>query len=94
MNHASVFNIFFLYVGIRSRNYLSVSHENVNGVVGRYMNHVPCEVQQQKCGDLHGNFNCSSPAVEPKTGIEFPTLLDNIFGGSNSSLNTEVEYLN
>ncbi|KAL7598335.1 fatty-acid-binding protein 2 isoform X1 [Lactuca sativa] len=73
-----------------SRNYLAVSHENVNGVVGRYMNHVPCEVQQQKCGDLHGNFNCSSPAVEPKTGIEFPTLLDNIFGGSNSSLNTEV----
>lgn len=68
-----------------SRNYLAVSHENGNGVVERCINHSPCEV------DLHhSNFNCLARAIEPRTGIEFPTLLDNVFGGSNSSLNTEV----
>lgn len=74
-----------------SRNMFAVSHENGNGIVGRLMNHSPCEVEQRRCGDFqNGNFNCSTRAVEPRTGIEFPTLLDNIFGGSNSSLNTEV----
>lgn len=74
----------------RSRNFLAVSHENDNAVVGRSMNHSPCEVEHRRCGDNNGTFNCSARAVEPRTGIEFPTILDNIFGGSNSSLNTEV----
>ncbi|KAL4590168.1 hypothetical protein LXL04_003090 [Taraxacum kok-saghyz] len=70
-----------------SSNYLAVSHETGNGVVGICMNHMPCEVQKQRCE----SFDCSAAhAIEPRTGIEFPTLLDNIFGGTNSSLNTEV----
>lgn len=74
-----------------SRNFLAVSHENGNAVVERSLNHSPCEVEQRSCGDLYyGNFNCTAHAVEPRTGIEFPTILDNIFGGSNTSLNTEV----
>ncbi|KAI3803207.1 hypothetical protein L1987_31356 [Smallanthus sonchifolius] len=73
-----------------SRDFLAVSNENVNATVGRSMNHSPCEVELRRCGDFDGNFNCSARAIEPRTGIEFPTILDNIFGGSNSSLNTEV----
>ncbi|XP_076898300.1 fatty-acid-binding protein 2-like [Bidens hawaiensis] len=60
--------------------------ENVNEIAGRSVNYGPCEIQQRRCGDFEGNIN----TVEPRTGIEFPTILDNIFGASNSSLNTEV----
>ncbi|KAJ9538362.1 hypothetical protein OSB04_031095 [Centaurea solstitialis] len=74
-----------------SRSFLAVSHENGNAVVERSLNRGPCEVEQRRGGDLsYGNFNYTAIAVEPRTGIEFPTILDNIFGGSNSSLNTEV----
>ncbi|KVG40999.1 Chalcone isomerase [Cynara cardunculus var. scolymus] len=74
------------------RNFLAVSHENGNAVVERSLNHSPCEVEQRRCGDLHyENFNCPAHAVEPRTGIEFPTILDNIFEGSNTSLNMESE---
>ncbi|KAI7737017.1 LOW QUALITY PROTEIN: hypothetical protein M8C21_016199, partial [Ambrosia artemisiifolia] len=71
-----------------SRDFLAVSNENVNAVVGRSMNYGPCKVVQRRCGD--GSLNCSARAVEPRTGIEFPTISDNVFGASNSSLNTEV----
>ncbi|GJU83818.1 retrovirus-related pol polyprotein from transposon TNT 1-94 [Tanacetum coccineum] len=78
-------------LGNASRNSVAVSHENKNTVVERSMNHSPCEVEQRKCGDIkYGSSNCSASAVEPRTGIEFPTILDNIFGGGNSSFNTEV----
>ncbi|KAK9078496.1 hypothetical protein SSX86_002553 [Deinandra increscens subsp. villosa] len=73
-----------------SRNFLAVSNENVDAIGGRSMNHSPCEVVQRRCGDFDDNINCSAHAVEPRTGIEFPTILDNIFGASTSSLNTEV----
>ncbi|KAL8189460.1 hypothetical protein R6Q57_029026 [Mikania cordata] len=73
-----------------SRNFLAVSNESVNAIVGRSINHNPCEVTQRRCGDFDGNYNFSARAVEPRTGIEFPSILDNIFGASNSSLNTEV----
>ncbi|MFS7909961.1 hypothetical protein Hanom_Chr02g00100711 [Helianthus anomalus] len=55
-----------------SRDFLAVSNENVNAVVGRSMNHSPCEVLQRRCGDGDGSFNCSVRAVEPRTSIEFP----------------------
>ncbi|GJU83819.1 fatty-acid-binding protein 2, partial [Tanacetum coccineum] len=78
-------------LGNASGNSVAVSHENKNTVVERSMNHSPCEVEQRKCGDIkYGSSNCSASAVEPRTGIEFPTILDNIFGGGNSSFNTEV----
>lgn len=78
-------------LGNTSRNFFAVSHENNNVVVERSMNHSPCEVEQRRCGDIKfGSSNCSASAVEPRTGIEFPTILDNIFGGGNSNFNTEV----
>nr|GEY81115.1 fatty-acid-binding protein 2 isoform X1 [Tanacetum cinerariifolium] len=78
-------------LGNASRNFCAVSHENKNAVVERSMNHSPCEVEQRRCGDIkYGSSNCSASAVEPRTGIEFPTILDNIFGGDNSSFNTEL----
>ncbi|PWA72316.1 chalcone-flavanone isomerase family protein [Artemisia annua] len=74
-----------------SRNFFAVSHETNNAVVERSMNHSPCEVEQRRCGDIKfGSSNCSASAVEPRTGIEFPTILDNIFGGGKSNFNTEV----
>ncbi|KAD6794848.1 hypothetical protein E3N88_05744 [Mikania micrantha] len=72
---------------------LAVSNESVNVIAGRSINHNPCEVTQRRCGDFDGNYSCLERAVEPRTGIEFPTILDNIFGASNSSLNTEVDFL-
>lgn len=85
------FNVFLW--ALFSRNFLTVSLSRENGdtVLGRNMNHSPCDVDQRRCSDLrYENFNCSTHAVEPRTGIEFPTILDNIFGGTNSSFNTEV----
>ncbi|MFS7991810.1 putative chalcone isomerase, 3-layer sandwich, chalcone isomerase superfamily [Helianthus anomalus] len=80
----------FLFV-ISSRNFLAVSNENDNAIIRRSMNHNPCEVEQRRCGEFYQkNSNFSAPTVEPRTGIEFPTISDNIFGESNSSLNTEV----
>lgn len=94
MRHAQyLFELFFVgfVSGIRSRNFLAVSCENGNAVAGRSVNHSPCDVEQWRCGDLNsGNSSCSTSTVEPRTGIEFPTILDNIFGGAKTSLNTEV----
>ncbi|XP_044471918.1 fatty-acid-binding protein 2 [Mangifera indica] len=52
----------------------------------------PCEVEPQHCGSLSfSNLNRRRHAVEPKTGIEFPVILDNMLDtGHNSSLTSEV----
>ncbi|KAF7830409.1 fatty-acid-binding protein 2 [Senna tora] len=53
---------------------------------------IPCEVKKQGRAHLSlPGLNCTKHAVEPKTGIEFPTILDNILDGEqNSSLNSQV----
>ena len=50
------------------------------------------EVERQVCPRLSFNdLNLTKPAVEPKTGIEFPMVLDNAMAGEqNSSFNSEV----
>ncbi|XP_031287058.1 fatty-acid-binding protein 2 [Pistacia vera] len=52
----------------------------------------PCEIEPQRCGSLSfPNLNRRRHAVEPRTGIEFPVILDNILDtGNNSSLTSEV----
>ncbi|XP_071742070.1 fatty-acid-binding protein 2 [Rutidosis leptorrhynchoides] len=61
-----------------SSNYLSDSNVNGNAVVGENLNHNPCDVEQWRCSDLNsGSYRCSKNALEPKTGIEFPTILEN-----------------
>lgn len=51
-----------------------------------------CEVEPQHCGSLSfSNLNRRRHAVEPRTGIEFPVILDNMLDtGHNSSLTSEV----
>ncbi|XP_071716502.1 fatty-acid-binding protein 2-like [Rutidosis leptorrhynchoides] len=74
-----------------SRNHLAVSNENGNAVVARNVNHSPCDVEQLRFNDLNSRSSiCPTSAVEPRTGIEFPTILENIFGEGKPSLNTEV----
>ncbi|BAT82486.1 hypothetical protein LR48_Vigan07g254900 [Vigna angularis] len=53
---------------------------------------VPKEVECQGCPFLsYLELNQSKPAVEPKTGIEFPLVLDNIFAGEKDfGFNSEV----
>lgn len=58
----------------------------------------PCEVETRGCGPFSEiylqNLAWSSNAVEPRTGIEFPTVLDNIITGENTSLTPEVSRQN
>ncbi|XP_065622203.1 fatty-acid-binding protein 2-like isoform X3 [Quercus suber] len=51
-----------------------------------------CKVENQRCMDLSfPDLNLTRHAVEPRTGIEFPMILDNILTGEkNSSLSSEV----
>ncbi|KAM3270216.1 fatty-acid-binding protein 2 isoform X1 [Capsicum chacoense] len=52
----------------------------------------PCEVEHRACDNsFFQNLNWSRHAVEPRTGIEFPTILDNLITGErNSSFTSEV----
>ncbi|KAM7260150.1 hypothetical protein ACFE04_015891 [Oxalis oulophora] len=42
------------------------------------MDQRPCSVEHQRCGGLSSPSTLKRHAVEPKTGIEFPMLLDNV----------------
>lgn len=59
------------------------------------MDQVPKEVECQGCSFLPClELSQAKPAVEPKTGIEFPLVLDNIFTGEkNYDFNSEVNIL-
>ncbi|KAJ8750988.1 hypothetical protein K2173_016169 [Erythroxylum novogranatense] len=56
------------------------------------MDQRPCEVERRGCSDLSfHDLNWTRYAVEPRTGIEFPTVLNNTFLGENKrSLASEV----
>lgn len=51
-----------------------------------------CEIEHQRSSHFSfPDLNWTRHAVEPRTGIEFPTILDNILvGENNSSLTSEV----
>ncbi|XP_061337771.1 fatty-acid-binding protein 2 [Gastrolobium bilobum] len=75
-----------------SSNVLAGPLQNPDVQMNGGMNQMPREVEQQGCPRLSfPDLNQAKPAVEPKTGIEFPVVLDNISAGEqNSSFNSEV----
>ncbi|KAL6965704.1 hypothetical protein U1Q18_036760 [Sarracenia purpurea var. burkii] len=70
----------------------SVPLENTDMQIQRCMDKGPCEVEDHGCADLSfPELNWTRHAVEPRTGIEFPTILDNFLAGEqNSNLTSEV----
>ncbi|KAK8597629.1 hypothetical protein V6N13_095029 [Hibiscus sabdariffa] len=74
-----------------SSKVLAVPLDNAEIQMPEYIDRRPCEVGQG-CGSLSFlDLNWRRHAVEPRTGIEFPTILDNILDThNNSSLASEV----
>ncbi|KDP34018.1 hypothetical protein JCGZ_07589 [Jatropha curcas] len=71
---------------------LAVPFESGDVQVHESIDQRPCEVERQRCSGLSfPELNWTRHAVEPKTGIEFPVILNNILAGENkSSLTSEV----
>ncbi|GMY29078.1 fatty-acid-binding protein 2 [Fagus crenata] len=71
-----------------SSEVLAVPLENTNVD----MDQRACEVENQRCMELSfPDLNLTRHAVEPRTGIEFPMILDKILAAEkNSSLSSEV----
>ncbi|KAF8393625.1 hypothetical protein HHK36_021870 [Tetracentron sinense] len=71
---------------------LAVSLENTDAEIHGTRDQPPCEVERRGCAGLYfPDINWTRHAVEPKTGIKFPTVLGSIFSGeNNSSLASEV----
>lgn len=68
---------------------LPVQVETSAGEAERCMNQRPCEVEHRGCSDI--SFECLSWAIEPITGIEFPTVLESMVAGEdNSNFSSEV----
>lgn len=86
---------FFLNFTYRSSNVLSSPLQNPDVQMFGAMDQVPKEVECQGCAFLPClELNQAKPAVEPKTGIEFPLVLDNLFTGEkNYNFNSEVNIL-
>lgn len=76
----------------RSSDVIAVPLENNELQVHGCMNQKPCEVAcRGNAGLTFPDLNWTRHAIEPKTGIEFPMILDNILSGeNNSSLSSEV----
>lgn len=78
---------------IRSSKVLAVPLDNTELQMQELVDRRPCEVGQG-CGSLSFlDLNRRRHAIEPRTGIEFPTILDNILDTqNNSSLASEVKH--
>uniref|UniRef100_A0A5B6ZKE7 Putative fatty-acid-binding protein 2 n=1 Tax=Davidia involucrata TaxID=16924 RepID=A0A5B6ZKE7_DAVIN len=69
-----------------SPNVLAVPLDNSDIHMQRCNDQSPCKVERRGCADLSfPELNWTRHAVEPRTGIEFPIILDNILAGENSS---------
>lgn len=80
-------------VSIESENMLSLQMEKESAPMPSCTDQSPCTVEHQGCDDLcfTGKLNGSRHRVEPSTGIEFPTVLDNnLAQETNSSRLSEV----
>lgn len=77
---------------IRSTTAVGAPSECTDMRIQRCMNKSPCEVERHGCADLSlPDLNWTRHAVEPRTGIKFPKLLDNILaGGKNTNKMSEV----
>ncbi|KAL0016639.1 hypothetical protein SO802_003708 [Lithocarpus litseifolius] len=75
-----------------SSEVLAVPMESTGLQVHGGIDQRPCKVENQRCMDLSfPDLNLTRHAVESRTGIEFPMILDNILTGEkNSSLSSEV----
>ncbi|XVE70830.1 hypothetical protein DITRI_Ditri10aG0101700 [Diplodiscus trichospermus] len=75
-----------------SSKVLAVPLENTEVQMKEGMDRRPCELGHQGCGNLSFlDFNWTLHAIEPRTGIEFPAILDNILDRkNNSTLASEV----
>ncbi|XVE97772.1 hypothetical protein REPUB_Repub03eG0047600 [Reevesia pubescens] len=75
-----------------STKVLAVPLDNIEVQMQECMDRRPCEVGHQGCGSLSFlDLNWKRHVVEPRTGIEFPTILDDILDRqNNSSLASEV----
>ncbi|XP_038899888.1 fatty-acid-binding protein 2 isoform X2 [Benincasa hispida] len=77
---------------LRSEDIMAVPLENSELPVYGCMDQKPCEVPYRtNAGLTFPDVNWTRHAIEPKTGIEFPIILDNILSSeNNSSLSSEV----
>ena len=79
---------------ISSSKVLAVPLENTEVQMQECMNQRPCEVGHHGCGSLSFlDVNRTRHMVEPRTGIEFPRILDNVLDiENNSGLASEVKH--
>lgn len=77
---------------IRSITAVVAPSESNDMRVQRCMDESPCEVERHGCADLSlPDLNWTRHDVEPRTGIKFPKLLDNILArGKNANKMSEV----
>ncbi|WCJ29298.1 Chalcone-flavanone isomerase family protein [Euphorbia peplus] len=77
---------------LSSKVLLAVPSENGDVRLPTSMDQRPCEVGHHGCSSLtFHDLNWTRHAVEPKTGIEFPMMLnDNSVGENKSNINSEV----
>jgi hypothetical protein len=75
-----------------SSNLLSGPMQDPGVQMHESMDRVPKDFERSGCPRLSvSELNLANSAVEPKTGIEFPVVLDNLSDGEqNSSFNSEV----
>ncbi|KAJ7958420.1 fatty-acid-binding protein 2-like [Quillaja saponaria] len=75
-----------------SSKVLAVPLENTDVQVHGGIDQMPSKIENPGCARLSfPELNWTRHAVEPRTGIEFPIILDNILAGEKkSSLNSEV----
>ncbi|KAK9273037.1 hypothetical protein L1049_017844 [Liquidambar formosana] len=75
-----------------SSEVLAVPLENYDIQMHGCIERTPCEVERQGCAGLSfSDLNWTRHTVEPRTGIEFPLILDNIVSGEDKScLTSEI----
>lgn len=77
--------------GNLSSKLLAIPGENDDVPVHASTGQRPCEVERSGCPGLSfPDLNWTRHAVEPRTGIEFPMLLDILTGQNRSRLTSEV----
>ncbi|XP_024033856.1 fatty-acid-binding protein 2 isoform X2 [Citrus clementina] len=78
-----------LIMWLRSSKVLAVPLDNAEIQMHESMGRSPCEVESHRCGALSfPDLSRTRHAVEPRTGIEFPMILDNVIDGENYSSST------
>lgn len=87
MFHCYLFVLVIMW--LRSSKVLAVPLDNAEIQMHESMGRSPCEVESHRCGALSfPDLSRTRHAVEPRTGIEFPMILDNVIDGENYSSST------